>query len=91
VRYVSDLPRRGVPARPPGEEVRARHPDADRQIAALDTRRVAVPDGDDMPNITPSSRGRLLLARWAAVVAGQPVAMVTGHAARPRPKTARRR
>src|SRR5262249_34804767 len=78
VRYVSDLPVAGLlHARlVTSLYAHARLGRIDKTAALATPGVVAVLSADDLPNISPSSRGRLLLARDRLLFAGQPVAMV---------------
>jgi CO/xanthine dehydrogenase Mo-binding subunit len=78
VRFVSDLPAAGLlHARlVPSLYAHAKLLRVDKSAALAVPGVVAVLTAADMPQITPSSRGRLLLARERLLFAGQPVAMV---------------
>jgi len=78
VRYVADLP---LPGLLHARLVTSLYAHAilkriDKTAALATPGVVAVLTADDMPQIAPSSRGRLLLARRRLLFAGQPVAMV---------------
>jgi CO/xanthine dehydrogenase Mo-binding subunit len=78
LRYVADMPLPGLLHARLVTSLYA-HADLKRidKSAALATPGVvAVLTADDMPQIAPSSRGRLLLARDRLIFAGQPVALV---------------
>lgn len=81
VRYVADLPFTGLlyARLVTSLYAHARLTRIDKSAALATPGVVAVLTAEDMPNITPSSRGRLLLARERLLFAGQPIAMVLAN------------
>src|SRR5690349_16439165 len=81
VRYVADLP---LPGLLHARLVTSLYAHAhlrgiDKSKALATPGVVAVLTADDMPNIPPASRGRLLLARDRLLFAGQPIALVLAN------------